>query len=247
MFEAVVSADTLSKTLDPIGVLVDECKIRLDEDGLRISAMDPATVGVVELHLEASAFESYEADSGVVGVDVERLDGVVGMADADQLVHLELDAETRQLLIRIGGLEYTLALVDPNAVRQEPDLDSMELPASAVVEGRQFGRAIRAAEMVSNHVAVGVDESKEQLYIDAEGDVDTVHYELTSEDLVGLRPGPAHSLFSLDYLADMNRVVPGDAAVTLELGEEFPMRLSYEFAEGNGAMLYFLAPRIQSR
>ncbi|WP_224332951.1 DNA polymerase sliding clamp [Haloprofundus halobius] len=247
MFEAVVSADTLSETLAPVGTLVDECRIHLDEDGLRISAMDPATVGVVELDLDASAFESYEADGGVVGVDVDRLNDVVGMADAGQLVHLELDEGTRQLRIRIGGLEYTLALVDPDAIRQEPDLDTLDLPATAVVEGRQFGRAITAAEMVSNHVAIGIDESGENLYVDAEGDVDTVRYELTSEDLVDLEVAPAHSLFSLDYLADMNRVVPSDAAVTLELGEEFPMRLSYEFADGSGAVLYFLAPRIQSR
>ncbi|WP_224447896.1 DNA polymerase sliding clamp [Haloprofundus salilacus] len=247
MFTAVASADALSKTLDPVGVLVDECKIRLDEDGLRISAMDPATVGVVELSLEAGAFESYEADGGVVGVDVDRLDDVVEMADTGQLVHLELDAETRQLRIRIGGLEYTLALVDPDAIRQEPDLDSIELPASAVVEGRQFGRAIDAAEMVSNHVAVGVDEVEEQLYVNAEGDVDSVHYELPADDLVDFQPASAHSLFSLDYLTEMNRVVPDDAAVTLELGEEFPMRLGYEFADGEGKALYFLAPRIQSR
>ncbi|KTG10803.1 DNA polymerase [Haloprofundus marisrubri] len=247
MFTAVASADTLSKTLSPVGTLVDECRIHLDAEGLRISAMDPATVGVVELSLDRRAFESYEADGGVVGVDVERLDDVVGMANSDDLVHLELDEETRQLRIRIGGLEYTLALVDPDVVRQEPDLDALELPASAVVEGRQFDQAIRAAEMVSTHVAVGVDEGEEQLYVDAEGDMDTVHYELDDDDLVDLDVAPAHSLFSLDYLADMNRVVPTDTELTLELGEEFPMRLSYEFADGTGEVLYFLAPRIQNR
>ena len=36
MFNAIVSADTLRTTLDSVSVLVDECKVHLEEDGLQI-------------------------------------------------------------------------------------------------------------------------------------------------------------------------------------------------------------------
>ena len=246
MFKAIVSADTLRDTLDSVSVLVDECKIHLNDDGLEIRAVDPANVGMVDLTLSADAFESYEADGGLIGVDLSRLEDIAGMADAGQLVQLELDEETRKLHIQIEGLEYTLALIDPDSIRQEPDLPDLDLPAQVVVEGADIDRAVRAADMVSDHIALGVDAETELFYVDAEGDTDDVHLELEREDLIDLEAGDARSLFSLDYLKDMNKALPKDAEVTLELGEEFPVKIHFDFAEGLGHATFMLAPRIQS-
>ncbi|WP_336035555.1 DNA polymerase sliding clamp [Halobacterium yunchengense] len=246
MFKAIVSADTLRETLDSVSVLVDECKIHLDEDGLSIRAVDPANVGMVDLDLGAAAFESYEADGGVIGVNLSRLEDIAGMADTDQLVQLELDEETRKLHIQIDGLEYTLALIDPDSIRQEPDIPDLDLPAHVVVEGADIDRAVRAADMVSDHIALGVDAADELFYVDAEGDTDDVHLELTRDDLIDLEAGDAHSLFSLDYLKDMNKAIPKDAEVELELGEEYPVKVHFDIAEAQGRVTYMLAPRIQS-
>ncbi len=248
MFRAIVSSGTLQAALDSVSVLVDECKIRLDEDELTIRAVDPANVGMVDLSLSASAFESYETDGGVIGVDLDRLEEFVGMADSDQLIELELDEETRKLHVTIDGLEGTLALIDPDSIRKEPDEDSLnlDLPAQVVLEGRDIARAVKAADMVSDHIALGVDANEELFYVDAEGDTDDVHFELTSDDLIHIAPGEAHSLFSLDYLKQMNKAIPTDAEVSLDLGEEFPVRLEFEIAEGKGTVVYMLAPRIQS-
>jgi len=246
MFKAIVSASTLGDALDSVSVLVDECKIRLNEEELAIRAVDPANVGMVDLSLEAAAFESYEADGGVIGVNLNRLEDIVGMASADDLVHLELDEETRKLHIRMDGLSYTLALIDPDSIRQEPDIPDLDLPAQIVVEGNQLDRGITAADMVSDHIRLRVDDVEEAFYIQAEGDTDDVDFEMDRDDLIDLQVGPADSLFSLDYLKDMNKAIPGDAEVTVELGEEFPVKLHYELAEGLGNVTYMLAPRIQS-
>ncbi|WP_435067961.1 DNA polymerase sliding clamp [Haloplanus sp. C73] len=246
MFKAIVSASTLRDALDSVSVLVDECKMRLNEDGLSIRAVDPANVGMVDLSLDAAAFESYEADGGVIGVNLARLEDIAGMGNAGDLVHLELDEETRKLHIRIDGLSYTLALIDPDSIRQEPDIPDLDLPAEIVVEGNQLDRGITAADMVSDHINLRVDEDAETFHIEAEGDTDDVDFELGTDVLIALEAGPADSLFSLDYLKDMNKAIPGDAEVTIELGEEFPVKLHYDFAEGLGNVTFMLAPRIQS-
>jgi len=246
MFNAIVRADTLQATLDSVGVLVDECKIHLDDGGIEIRAVDPANVGMVDLSLDASAFESYEADGGLIGVNLVRLMDIAGMADSDQLVNLELDEETRKLHISIDGLEYTLALIDPESIREEPDLPDLDLAATIIIEGRDIDRAVTAADMVSDHIELGVDEGTEVFYVKAQGDTDDVHLELNAEDLIDLIVGPASSLFSLDYLQDMNKAIPKDAEVRMELGEEFPVKLHFDIAEGEGEVTYMLAPRIQS-
>ena len=246
MFNAIVRAETLQATLDSVGVLVDECKIHLDDGGIEIRAVDPANVGMVDLSLDAEAFESYEADGGLIGVNLVRLQDIAGMADSDQLVHLELDEETRKLHISIDGLEYTLALIDPESIREEPDLPDLDLAATIVIEGRDIDRAVTAADMVSDHIELGVDESDEVFYVKAQGDTDDVHLELDADDLIDLVVGPASSLFSLDYLQDMNKAIPKDTEVTMELGDEYPVKLHFDIAEGEGEVTYMLAPRIQS-
>ncbi|WP_049981902.1 DNA polymerase sliding clamp [Halolamina rubra] len=246
MFKAIVSASTLRDSLDAVSVLVDECKIRLNEEELSIRAVDPANVGMVDLTLEAAAFESYEADGGVIGVNLTRLEEVAGMANADDLIHLELDEETRKLHIEVEGLSYTLALIDPDSIRKEPDIPDLDLPAEITLEGAQLNRGITAADMVSDHIRLRVDETEETFHIEAEGDTDDVDLQLEAEDLIALTAGPADSLFSLDYLKDMNKAIASDAEVRVELGEEFPVKLHYEFAEGLGNVTFMLAPRIQS-
>lgn len=243
MFKAIVRSGTLLEALDSVSVLVDECKIRLEEDKLTIRAMDPANVGMVNLGLDASAFESYETDGGVIGVDLTRLEDIAGMANADDLIHLELDEETRKLQIKIDGLEYTLALIDPDSIRQEPDLPDLDLPAMVVIEGRDIDRAVKAADMVSDHIALGVDPDEEYFYVDAEGDTDDVHFELNRDDLIDLTAGDAHSLYSLDYLKNMNKAIASNAEVSTELGEEFPVKLHFDIAEGQGNVTFLLAPR----
>ncbi|WP_256288644.1 DNA polymerase sliding clamp [Halobellus inordinatus] len=246
MFKAIVSASTLQDALDSVSVLVDECKIRLNEDELSIRAVDPANVGMVDLSLDAAAFESYEADGGVIGVNLAKLEDFVGMASGDQLVELELDEETRKLNIRMDGLSSTLALIDPDSIRQEPDIPDLDLAAEIVLEGAQLDRGIKAADMVSDHVRLRVDATDEAFHIEAEGDTDDVDFELDTDDLIALTAGSADSLFSLDYLKDMNKAIPKDAEVTVELGEEFPVKIHYAVAEGQGNVTYMLAPRIQS-
>ncbi|MFB6361378.1 MAG: DNA polymerase sliding clamp [Halobacteriales archaeon] len=246
MFKAIVDAETLQEALDSVSVLVDECKIHLNEDGLAIRAVDPANVGMVDLELAAEAFESYQADGGLIGVNLSRLEDIAKMANAGQLVQLELDEETRKLHIDTDGLEYTLALIDPDSIRKEPDLPDLDLPAHIVLEGSNIDRAVKAADMVSDHIALGVDEDTETFYVDAEGDTDDVHFELGRADLIDLTVGPARSLFSLDYLKDMNRAIPKNGEVTVHLGEEFPVEMEFEIAEGQGHVTYLLAPRIQS-
>jgi len=243
-FGAIIPADTLADTIDAVNCLVNECKIHLDEDGLRISAVDPANVGMVELTLDTRAFEAYGgADGGTVGVNLERLGDVVGLADSGDLVHLDLDEQTRCLDIRAGGLEYDLALIDPETVRQEPDIPDLDLPARIVVEAGQLDRGLTAADLCSDHLALAADPEERAFRMAAEGDTDTAEVTVEGTDLVDAQVEAAvSSLFSLDYLDDMAGPMAGD--VTVRLGDEYPAKLEWSYVEGHGEVTYALAPRV---
>lgn len=248
-FEAIVDAETIQTAISFVETLFDECHVYLNEDEIRLSAIDPATVAAVDLSLDRSAFESYDAAGTHVGVNVERLRDVLAMADRGQLVALALDTERRVLEIRIDGLEYTLALLDPESIRAPPEqLNSeLDLPGEIVVSADDFSRAIRAANMVSTHISLGIDASVQTFEVEATGDTDDVSLSLASDDLLNWTFADARSLFSLDYLSAIDRAMPGDAAIELRLGTEQPAIVTIDFATESGSVEYLLAPRISTQ
>lgn len=243
-FRATADADVLESALEPVLALFEECHLRFDADGITLSAIDPATVAWVDLELASDAFESFEATAGHVGIDLDRLADVVGMAESGGTVRLDFDPGTRRLRVRIGGLTYDLAVLDPDTIRSPPESTDFDEAFTATVglDGRAIEDAVAAADMVSDHLAVGIDEADELLYAAAEGDTDTVRLEYPADDCAGFDPGPAHSLFSVSYLDSIASVLPADGPVDLRLGEEAPIELAFDLA--GGSVRYVVAPRI---
>jgi len=121
------------------------------------------------------------------------------MANSGDLIHLELNEETRKLPHRDRRALSTLALIDPDSIRQEPDIPDLDLASGSSSRAPRL-TGITAADMVSDHIRLRVDETDEAFFIEAEGDTDDVDLRLAREDLIALTAGPADSLFSLDYL-----------------------------------------------
>lgn len=245
MFRSEINAGLLKSSLDAVNVFVEECKVHLDDDGLSVKAVDPANVGMVELDLPSSSFESYEADGELIGLDLSRLQDIVGMAKAGDVVRLELDDETGKLRIQIDGLRYTLSLIDPDSIHQEPNVPDLDLPAEVVLAGAEINRGIKASGMVSDHMAFGVDG--DSFYMSASGDTDDVRVDLGADEVISLETSDdARSLFSLDYLESMSKAIPSDAQVRMEVGTDYPVKLDFELSGGEAEVTYLLAPRIEN-
>ncbi|MFC7071860.1 DNA polymerase sliding clamp [Halovenus rubra] len=245
MFTATIDAKAFRNVLESVGVLVEECRVHIDSDGMRFRAADPALVALVDLTLDAEHFEHYEARETVLGVNIERLTEILSVAESGDSIQMELDISSHKLTVEVGTLSYTLGLLDPDSIRDEPDLPDLEPPATVTLKGYHIDRGVKAAEMVSNHLRLAVDEDEETFAIEAEGDTDDVAVELGREEVTSLAPGSADSLYSLEYLTAINRVIPNDEPVTLELGEEFLAGLEFEVPEAKQSVSYRIAPRMQ--
>jgi proliferating cell nuclear antigen len=243
---AIAPADTLAAVLDAAGVVVDECIVEVASDGVAVTAIDAATVGMVDLHLDADAFHAYDATRTQFGVDLDRLRDVVGLADSDDLVELVVDPTTRTLHVRIDELAYQLALLDPDAVRSPSDTVAIadDLDATVTVDGSVLERAIDAADMVATTLELGLDRDPDRMYARATGDADSVDFECPASDCHAFDPAPAHSLYSVDYLIALTRVLPTDAPVDVELDEDAPIAFGYDVADGDGRIQLLVAPRL---
>lgn len=241
MFKAVIDAEALRDAIEAVSSLVDEVKFAISDKGLELKAVDPANVAMVSLKIDAAAFEFFKATPGEIGVDLVRLSDLLSMADRGENVRLELDEESHKLNIGVGSLSYTLSLIDPSAIRKEPRIPELDLPAHVTLSGAELRRAVKAAEKVSDHVILGVTD--EGFFMEAKGDIDALKLKIPSSELLGLKPGEARSLFSLDYLADMSKSIGKASEVRLELGVDYPLRIGFKINQVE--INYLLAPRIE--
>ncbi|AXG08365.1 DNA polymerase sliding clamp (plasmid) [Haloplanus rubicundus] len=232
--------------LSSLRALVDEARIRVTEDGLTVRAVDSANVAMDDLELEAAAFESFEASPGTLGLNLDRLADPVRLASKDDLVQLFLDPESGKLIVVVDGLRYSMACIDSKTVRAEPTPPEFDLPAAVTVDRDALQRGVKAADLVSDHVRLRMEAGADALVIEAEGDTDAVTLELDGDDIEVLAAGDASTLFSLDYCKKLVRTIPARTPVTLDLGEDFPLILSYELADGDGTITRMLAPRIET-
>lgn len=245
-FQAAIQGGKIKTVLKTLRAIVDEARIHIDENSISMRAVDPANVAMDDLDLNAAAFESYDARPGVIGVDLDRFADAVGMANKGDLVQLSLDQQTRKLLIHVDGVEFTMACLNPKTIRAEPEIPDLDHPAEVTNSRGALDRGVKAADMVSDHIRLTMDEAPEQFCIEAEGDTDDVELEIDSEDLEDVTAADAEALFSLDYMKDLVRTIPKGTAVTMRFGTDLPVIMAYELADGDGQVRRMLAPRIRT-
>lgn len=230
---------------------VSEGKVHFNDDGFNTAVVDPANVGMhTDINLSASAFESYEAPgAATVGMNLVRLMEILDLVNSGGPVSFNLDMETRKIHFDLpGGASQTMRLIDPDAIRKEPDPSDLDLPNTVTLTGKQIDYVLSVADLNSDHLDVIFDADDETVTFDAEGDTDHGSVTYTPDDVEDIHAAEdTQALFSLDYLQGMTAAVPDDATVMFQFGDEFPTRFSWATCEGGLSVSSMLAPRIQSR
>jgi len=247
----IVEADTLRTYLKTINGLVAEARIHIGDHGFRVSAVDPGNVAMwQDVTLSPQAFEHFDSPgTAVVGVNLVKLLERFDTADGSDLIEFDLDMESRMLEVSYRTVTQRVALIDQQAIRDEPDDPDLDVPNTVVAEGRQFSEMVDVADALSDHVAIEARPDDREVGFVVEGDVDTAEVVWTDEDVIDADvTGEGHeTILSVEYLQELFAELPADAEVTLHFGDEHPIRVKWDACEGYMNVHGMLAPRIQNR
>ncbi|MCJ7517357.1 MAG: proliferating cell nuclear antigen (pcna) [Methanomassiliicoccales archaeon] len=244
MLHAKVRSETLKGIVDVVSTLVDEAKFNVAADKLTLKAVDPAHVAMVNLTVQKSAFEEYSADETELGIDLDKMKEVLRLSKAGDPIYLEQDEEHNRLVISVGNITRRMNLVDTTGM-SDPKVPNLSLPAKVAVNSDELQKGIKAAESVSDHIALTVSSDGFEMF--SEGETDSVSLKLPKDLLVSLEcKEKVRSLFPLDYFSNMVKAIPPGTVVTLSIGNDFPVKLEFTMADGKGTVDYLLAPRIES-
>ncbi|MDD1674962.1 MAG: DNA polymerase sliding clamp [Methanomicrobiales archaeon] len=246
MFKSTIDADIFRESIDAISALVTECRLHVEPSMIRTRAVDTANVAMVSLELQKDAFETYSSSGHELGIDIAKMKNILGMMGKGDALSMTLDDAGHKLELSFRSYRYSITLLDVNTIRKDPNPPTIDLPGKVVLSGDALNSAIKAAAVVSDKIALGIDPASPIFYMSAEGDTDHIRLELGQDDVKFIKPVQARSLFSLDYLKDMGKVMGRAEEVEIYLGMDHPVRFSFPIASGKGRVEYLLAPRIEA-
>jgi proliferating cell nuclear antigen len=241
-FSAIIS-DTKSwkNSIEAIAALIDEGTLQISKEGLKLRAMDPSQIALVDFELPSSAFEQYQADNDVnIGVDFSELSKITKRSRTEDKIELSLDNRLNMLFKGETTRRFSVSIIEStSSPPKEPNVD---FTAEVKIGANILKEALKDAELVSNHIALKINEG---FGIKAEGDTGSVDIKFPEENILSKEvKQEARAVFALDQLDNLLKASDAQSIIILKLRSDAPIRI--EYAIGEGRVIYYLAPRIES-
>lgn len=242
----VMKDSRLWKTcVSAISSLIEDAAFVVSPAGLRLRAMDPSHIALINLELPPQAFEEFNVEKQTtIGIHIPEMIKVVSRAKSGEGLTIELDEKTNRLNLTFAGppvRRLSMPTIDVrDADYPEPKLvftATMEVPSGLIQDG------IKDAELIGDNVEF--EAAKEGLRMRAESDKGTSELVLDvgSAALTNFSANPAaRAKYAIKYLNDIFSNSPS-GAVGIKLGTDLPISITYPVSSGK--LQFLLAPRIE--
>jgi proliferating cell nuclear antigen len=245
----VADAKLLRDMITSISILVDEATFKLDPEGIKLRAMDPSRVAMVDFEWPKTIFEEYICTEPTkMCINITELLKLLKRAGKDETVELSLDDKTGKLQVKISG-KYTRNFTMPTLEASEEEVPTPKLTFNTKIKTTTTGlsQAIEDAQLVSDHVRVEADPEK--LVLNATGDLmgATISLQKGSDAILELEAKePSKATFSLSYLSEIIKAATATSDIaTLEFSSDMPVKLDFQQTR-DGKLTFYLAPRIET-
>jgi len=249
LFKAKISdAKLLRDMITAISTLVDEATFNIAPEGLKLRAMDPSRVAMIDFEWPKTIFDEYTCDAPIkMCINVGEMLKLLRRTGKDESIELALDEKTNRLNVGIKGkYERTFNMPTLEATEEEVPTPKITFNVRAKVTTDGLHQAIEDVLLVSDHVKIEVDAEK--LTMRAAGDLmgATIELKKGSDALLDLEAKePSKATFSLSYLSEIIKTAAGASDIaTLEFSSDMPIRIDFQQPK-EGKLTFYLAPRIE--
>lgn len=245
----VTDAKPFRDLITSISILVDEATFKLDPEGIKLRAMDPSRVAMIDFEWPKTAFEEYTCTEPTkICINITELLKLLKRSGKGETLELSLDDKTGKLQIKIVG-KYTRNFTMPTLEASEEEVPTPKITFNVKIKATTDGlsQAIEDAQLVSDHVKIEADPEK--IVFIASGDLmgATITLQKGSDALLELEAKePQKATFSLSYLTEIIKAASQTSDIaTLEFSSDMPIKLDFQQAK-EGKLTFYLAPRIET-
>ncbi|MDE1848924.1 MAG: hypothetical protein KGH55_02740 [Nanoarchaeota archaeon] len=235
----------LIKAIDVLSELVTEVRMKINDAGISITAIDPANVAMVGFTIPKSSFSQFETGTEVLGINLDNLKRILRRCGQGGSVIFERKGNLLSIQIqdRIRR-NFTLNLIDIE--REDVDFaeksSRMEFNSSLKMNSIDFIDSVEDCAVVADACSFIIKEGK--FIIEARG-LDSARAEFSGDEAeISSETGSAKSRYSLEYLQKFAKGAKLTDKTILKFSESHPLRMDLK-AE-NFELSFILAPRVET-
>mgnify|MGYP005859690441 FL=1 len=249
MFRAKISdAKLLRDIITAISTLVDEATFNISPENIKLRAMDPSRVAMIDFEWPKTVFNEYVCDQPMkMCVNISEMLKLLRRTGKDESVELSLDEKTGRLNVGIKG-KYERTFNMPTLEAAEEEVPTPKITFNVRVKATTEGlhQAIEDVQLVSDHVRIEVDNEKMTMRATGELMGAVVELKKGSDALLDLEAKePSKATFSLSYLSEIVKTATATSDIaTLEFSTDMPIRIDFQQPK-EGKLTFYLAPRIE--
>lgn len=228
----------LVKPIELISDLVMEVRIKINEVGLSIVAVDPANVAMVGFVLPRTAFSQFEAGEEVLGINLDNLKRILKRCGTGSSLVLEKKDNLLEIQIqnRIKRI-FTLNLIDIES--SDKEMPQLEYSSRIEINSIDFIASIEDCAIVSDACSFVINDGK--FIIQSKG-LNSAVSEFTSDE-VKIEAEDCKSKYSLEYLQKFIKGSKLSEKTILKFSEDHPLKI--EIRSEGMELSFILAPRVE--
>jgi proliferating cell nuclear antigen len=229
----------LSKTIEVISELVSEVRIKVNEYGMSITAIDPANVAMVKFRLPKSAFSQFETDEEVLGINLDNLKRILKRCSTGTPLIIEKRENCLNIQIqdRIRR-NFSLNLIEIEG--QEKDMPILDYSARVEISSLDLVSCIEDCSVVSDACSFLITNG--EFVVESKG-LNSAKSEF-SKDEAKIEAEECKSKYSLEYLQKFMKGAKIAEKTVLNFANDHPLKIDIrtEHMELN----FLLAPRVET-
>jgi len=230
-----------------LSTMVDEATFIFTPEGVKMRAMDPSRIAMVDFEMPSSSFEEYECEAEArAGVNLDQFDKMVKRASSSEKLELELKPGEGKLRIKFKDKVvrgFAIPLLDLG--QEELPTPRISFNAQARLLADAVKDALKDAELVSDHVKIQATPSELMFYASSDKGESSTTFSKDGGALLELNvKEPSRAMYSLSYLTDMMKAAGAADIMELQFSTNIPLTLIFDLP-GGGKIQYWLAPRLE--
>ncbi len=239
MLVRIENPGLLSRVVEIISEIVTEVRIKVNDAGLSITAMDPANVSMIRFMLPRSSFSAFETDNEVLGINLDNLKRILKRSSPGSSLVMEKRGNMLNIQIhdRIKR-NFNLSLIDIES--EEKDIPELEFSSVVELNSVDFVDSIEDCMVVGDACSFIVSEGK--FIVEARG-LNSAMSEFSGDE-AKIQAENCKSRYSLEYLQKFVKGAKLSDRTILRFADDHPLRI--DIKNGFMELSFLLAPRVET-
>ncbi len=233
----------LSKAIELISELVTEVRLKVNEFGMSITAIDPANVAMINLKIPQSAFSQFETEKETLGINLDNLKKVLKRAGSGSSIILEkkenlLDITIQDKIKR--NFKINLIEIESEEIDFNSKLQNMEFSTKVEINSIDLVSSIEDCLIVSD--ACYFTKENGNFILGAKA-INSARSEFSGDE-AKISGEDAKAKYSLEYLSKFMKGAKICEKINMEFAANHPLKM--EFKSAHVEIDFVLAPRVET-